>query len=578
GVKDKKPIYLEPKNPSTLPFIFLSVILVLLLSYSILFTGENYRAPQSLAEAKTALISMEEHLRYGGKKIEGLSSGDLSKTHSLEYEEAPALTITMEKPAVMHLRGFIGSVYEEGKWKELEKEAYGGEYVGLMKWLEDKNFWPQAQMNNLYRMNEASEFATIKIKNNNASRKYFYAPYEISLSDDAAPKKVNYQQDNLSRTKGIGGDKNYEYKVFYPSLGEYSSATAEAWLAQLRQSPDYPAYEEAEKVYRKFVYDTYLRVPEEEKENLAVLGVEACRDKTIDYILYYLRNQFTQNYRYDIEYAGAPEGKDELSYFVNQSRIGNDMHFNTAATLLLREAGIPARYVEGYYLSEAFMFYYEDMVNFEFEIPDSLSHGWVEIYVDELGWQPVEMTPGFYNVDKEQIEQEQDTDQIKEFDQATYPDEVEFNLPGEVDKAAAVKKLIIKKILPILAILLVILAVELCGRLWLKRRKAGFAQEGRKSVMQMYRYICTLMKFDKLDIKKDPRGKVGLAEEAYDGFTRNSFEEILSLIYDVRFGNRSLEEEEHKKIARYTEELGNGIYKKQRRIKRLIMRFVRFIY
>ena len=45
-----------------------------------------------------------------------------------------------------------------------------------------------------------------------------------------------------------------------------------------------------------------------------------------------------------------PEGQDPLQWFLTTSRIGNQMLYASAAVEAFRAHGIPARYVEGYYL------------------------------------------------------------------------------------------------------------------------------------------------------------------------------------------------------------------------------------
>jgi hypothetical protein len=76
-----------------------------------------------------------------------------------------------------------------------------------------------------------------------------------------------------------------------------------------------------------------------------------------------------------------------VEYFLIDSRQGYCMHFATAATLMLRELGVPARYVDGY-VAEA-------KAGRITNVPDSAAHAWVEIYLPGLGWYPVEVTPGY---------------------------------------------------------------------------------------------------------------------------------------------------------------------------------------
>ena len=76
-----------------------------------------------------------------------------------------------------------------------------------------------------------------------------------------------------------------------------------------------------------------------------------------------------------------------------EQRAGFCIHFATVGAQLFRMYGIPARYVSGYAvlpdsLSE------DGQGNFIGEVRDSRAHAWVEIYMQNAGWVPVEVTPG----------------------------------------------------------------------------------------------------------------------------------------------------------------------------------------
>lgn len=155
--KKNRPIYLQSATTSKLPYIFLGITFVLLLGYVLLFSGDDYRPPQSVDEAKTKVIAAEEHLRYdplSGDEIDSLSRGDLTDTHPLAYTDATVLSLRMEVPQAMHLRGFAGGSYENGKWTEAADGAYSGEYTGIMEWLAQQNYYPWMQQDRLYRMTE----------------------------------------------------------------------------------------------------------------------------------------------------------------------------------------------------------------------------------------------------------------------------------------------------------------------------------------------------------------------------------------------------------------------------------------
>ena len=121
---------------------------------------------------------------------------------------------------------------------------------------------------------------------------------------------------------------------------------------------------------------------------------------------------FDENYNYTLRpgfYYGNP---DYISHFLLESRKGYCAHFASAATMLFRQMGIPARYVEGYAFSYAnvvengelvpgadYNDYYSGFSEIgatalvQIEIPEASAHAWVEIFDSERGWIVVDPTP-----------------------------------------------------------------------------------------------------------------------------------------------------------------------------------------
>ena len=92
---------------------------------------------------------------------------------------------------------------------------------------------------------------------------------------------------------------------------------------------------------------------------------------------------------YSIQTEAAPKGtKDFAIWFLQEGETGYCIHFATAAAVLLRAAGYPARYVTGYAL----------MLRRArtFTVKENNAHAWVEYAEPESGylWQVMEATPG----------------------------------------------------------------------------------------------------------------------------------------------------------------------------------------
>jgi transglutaminase-like putative cysteine protease len=99
-----------------------------------------------------------------------------------------------------------------------------------------------------------------------------------------------------------------------------------------------------------------------------------------------LRHDLMANNRYALDVTVPPRDQDFVSWFL-QTGEGYCVYFATAMTLLSRLAGIPARYVEGYYVPPA-----EDGA--DRILTGEQAHAWTEVYLAGIGWISVDATPG----------------------------------------------------------------------------------------------------------------------------------------------------------------------------------------
>lgn len=79
-------------------------------------------------------------------------------------------------------------------------------------------------------------------------------------------------------------------------------------------------------------------------------------------------------------------GDDFAKWFLYESKTGYCAHYATAATVLLRATGIPARYVEGYYV--------QCRAGAKTAVTNHRAHAWAEYYDSRSGiWNVLEVTP-----------------------------------------------------------------------------------------------------------------------------------------------------------------------------------------
>lgn len=94
---------------------------------------------------------------------------------------------------------------------------------------------------------------------------------------------------------------------------------------------------------------------------------------------------------YSVDLDPLPENEDPINYFLMHSHKGYCMHFASAAVLMLREMGVPARYASGYAVRTTEFRQKGD--SYVASVKDRNAHAWAEIYLDQIGWVPIDVTP-----------------------------------------------------------------------------------------------------------------------------------------------------------------------------------------
>ena len=147
--------------------------------------------------------------------------------------------------------------------------------------------------------------------------------------------------------------------------------------------------------YAAYAASRYTAVPDGYDE-LQTLCDEAKKDQKLteaadigDYIRAYLNT----NYQYNASAPQPPEGADPIRYFLTESKQGYSVQFASAAVVMFRMFGLPARYVVGYAAPQSLFTQQEDG-NWHAILQDDNAHAWAEVYISGQGWTPMEMTPG----------------------------------------------------------------------------------------------------------------------------------------------------------------------------------------
>lgn len=186
-----------------------------------------------------------------------------------------------------------------------------------------------------------------------------YGAYDMPKSDTVYLSDLNdYALSYYSITNSRNG-----YEALKGKLGEYA---------------------EYEEEYRKFVYKNYTKVDDKTRaymEGLIAENMFSLSDpNVIQKVATYVQHAAIYNLDYDPK---LDMEENVVIAFLDEYKEGKCVHYASAATLLFRTLGIPARYVTGFMIQTA-AGKFVDITN--------PGHAWVEVYIDGVGWIEVEVT------------------------------------------------------------------------------------------------------------------------------------------------------------------------------------------
>ena len=139
--------------------------------------------------------------------------------------------------------------------------------------------------------------------------------------------------------------------------------------------------------YFTFVKNQYLQIDTETNTFMQTVitdnGLNANDPKIIEKVAAYIQNAA----EYSLDYDKTLDEKSNIVIaFLSEYKSGICQHYASAATMLFRALGIPARYTIGYTV--------DIEADTETKVVPGMAHAWVEVYIEGLGWINVEVTGG----------------------------------------------------------------------------------------------------------------------------------------------------------------------------------------
>lgn len=363
-----------PSPRGRLTLVSLAASLLLLAGISLAFPREGYTRPPWARQAEESLTSFVNRMadwlprwedgpfRTTVTFVGSAEEADLAHAGPLNYTGRTVLQVKSDYEGRLYLRGTSLAVYEDGVWKPLPDGTWQDyqDYLGTLDGLP-----PQPESPLLLPALGRSHTHTVTVDNVGAVGACVYAPYFLTEQDWEGAGMLPVEDAYLARKKG-----QWSHTVEFADL-TMSNGGDHGYTP-----------------YQDYAYDHYLDVPEELREELDAVCLRIGSPYSLGGAVY--AAEMTADYldalcRYDQSAPAAPEGTDPVLYFLNESRRGYCMHYASAAVLLLRAMGVPARYASG--------FTAYSIPGRQAAVADRAAHAWVEVWVDGLGWYPVEVTP-----------------------------------------------------------------------------------------------------------------------------------------------------------------------------------------
>ena len=389
-------------------FIWFCALTILCMTGSMFVSNEDQPSIEKMREQTKERI---HEIRYGKEKF---PAGDLSQADSFQKNPQKMLTVVSAQEKNLYMKAYVGGIYRNGEWDPMPESEYGGDAAGMLQWLKKKNFDPLMQSAEYYQLSSKSDMKEnkVKVSVSGGSRDYFYSPGTLNK---VLAGKLREKKDYGLATTGLTGEREYTFSEISGSRPAELTVAA-AWVRNPKTKKQ-KEYSEAEAVYRNFVYEHYTTVDNEMYQlvNHIFWSDYNTESDGIYSVLTQIRNKLKEEYTYT-KSPQTGEKEDVLKWFLETSHSGNAMLYASAAVQAFRAHGIPARYVEGYYIPAATIAASEDG---HVLVSGEDMHAWVEVYFDGIGWLAVDVTPGYY------------------YDSASLQKMV--NTPDQVQKTAALK-------------------------------------------------------------------------------------------------------------------------------------------
>ena len=522
-----------------------------------------------------------DRARYGVDQTMGMPDGDFRELGSFSPSSEIVLEVTMAKPESLWLRGFVGSQYDGVSWQQDDNATLFAQ-ADLFYWLHKDNFYGQKQLADAAITADVDAPINafgIHINNVKASSRNIYAPYEVYLTNPTQMLDKGIGDVALTNT-GLRGLREYQYFSMPNQVKRYPEIINRIFDDEGSRLGMIEPYLLVESNYAQFVYEQYTRVPEtvtkwinEYLSDMIPQSGETNYSDARQAIIKY----FTTETKYSTDPSFA--GSGDLAYdFLFLDKSGYSIHYATAATLLFRAYGIPARYVEGYIITPKDIEGVGD--NSILQIDATHAHAWTEVYQNGVGWIPVEVTPSYFGLMEEAdtltgvpnveqatdippVEDEQIEEQINDLNNVESEEIINQN-----------KYLVLGGIMAILVLILIIilLVIYLVKRNRFIQKRLDVCLNESNSVAIIGMYTCAIESLKPLGFIDNQiwlASHLKVAAQNIESVSYGQLYQAFLRYEEARYSNHELSDEKRSEVTDFTNTVYNLLKERYRGLKGL---------
>ncbi|SDB15143.1 Transglutaminase-like superfamily protein [Ruminococcaceae bacterium FB2012] len=341
---------------------------------------------------------MIDSLFNRAKEVGVTNGGKLGNKDEISFNDNVVLDIQLSKipKSTLYLKGYIAGKYEDNEWDQIKPDKKDTEKL-------EKTFGNRPIQNYNYYAFPIRDIevpkSTISLYNDKADNRFIYAPYMADY--------LSQNMNDRAKAEGEGSVKQLSksYMIDFLDVSDIS----DSWDKQFGIIDTLSLYRDSgdplSKAYSDFVNKYYTDVTSSE-------GLETVYNQISSQLMQNypqglnneynreriaasaITNYLDKNYRYTLQPGETGSGWDFIDYFLRENKVGYCTYFASAGTMLMRRFGFPARYVEGFIVTQK-DFFIDEEEHIHAQITDRAAHAWCEVFIDSVGWVPLEFTPGY---------------------------------------------------------------------------------------------------------------------------------------------------------------------------------------